>query len=120
MRRLLVLLISCALCTGCYYDVGFISVRRDVIDVGSVAVGDSARATFKFRNCSPDSVSASFLPECDCTTVSAESLELGPHERGNIEVKVAVESPLEFTKYVYVQDADGDAFFTIAIKGCGK
>jgi hypothetical protein len=47
-------------------------------------------------------------------------MELGPHKRGSVEVKVAVESPGEFTKYVYVQAAGGDVFFTVAVKGRGK
>lgn len=90
------------------------------MNVGRANVGDSVCATFKFRNDTYATQTVTFLPECDCTTVSAESMELGPHKRGSIEVKVAVESPGEFTKYVYVQAAGGDEFFTVSIKGRGK
>ncbi len=107
--------------TSCYRTTdGVISVRRDTVNVGSANVGDSVCATFKFRNNTYATQTVTFLPECDCTTVSAESMELGPHKRGSIEVKVAVESPGEFTKYVYVQAAGGDEFFTVSIKGRGK
>lgn len=77
-------------------------------------------ATFKFRNNTYATQTVTFLPECDCTTISAESMELGPHKRGSIEVMVAVETPGEFTKCVYVQAADGDVFFAVTVKGRGK
>lgn len=107
--------------TSCYRTTdGVISIRRDTVNVGRASVGDSVCATFKFRNNTYATQTVTFLPECDCTTVSAERMELGPHKRGSIEVKVAVESPGEFTKYVYVQAAGGDVFFSVAIKGRGK
>jgi hypothetical protein len=107
--------------TGCYRTTReVITVRRDTVNVGRANVGDSVCAMFKFRNNTYATQTVTFLPECDCTTVSAESMELGPHKRGSVEVKVAVESPGEFTKYVYVQAAGGDVFFTVAVKGRGK
>lgn len=107
--------------SGCYSTTdGVISVRRDTVNAGSVEVGDSVCATFKFRNNTYATQTITFLPECDCTTVSAESIRIEPHKRGRINVKVAVETPGEFTKYVYVQAAGGDKFFTVSIKGHGK
>ena len=107
--------------TGCYSTTdGVIYLRRDTVNVGRANVGDSVCATFKFRNNTYATQTVTFLPECDCTTVSAESMELWPLKRGSIEVKVAVEAPGEFTKYVYVQAAGGNVFFTIAVKGRGK
>lgn len=107
--------------TGCYSTTdGVISVRRDTVNAGSAEVGDSVCATFKFRNNTYATQTVTFLPECDCTTISAESIRIEPHRRGSIEVKVAVETKGEFTKYVYVQAADGDEFFTVSIKGRGK
>lgn len=107
--------------TGCYSTTsGVISVRRDTVNAGSAEVGDSVCATFKFRNNTYATQTVTFLPECDCTTVSAESIRIEPHRRGSIEVKVAVETKGEFTKYVYVQAAGGDEFFTVSIKGRGK
>ena len=106
---------------GCYSTTdGVISVRHDTVNAGSAEVGDSVCATFKFRNNTYATQTVTFLPECDCTTVSAESLRIEPHRRGSIEVKVAVETKGEFTKYVYVQAAGGDEFFTVSIKGRGK
>lgn len=107
--------------TGCYSTTdGVISVRRDTVNAGSAEVGDSVCATFKFRNNTYATQTVTFLPECDCTTVSAESIRIEPHRRGSINVKVAVETKGEFTKYVYVQAAGGDEFFTVSIKGRGK
>ena len=107
--------------TGCYRTTdGIISVRRDTMNVGRANVGDSVCATFKFRNNTYATQTVTFLPECDCTTVSAESMELGPHKRGSVEVKVAVEQPGEFTKYVFVETAGRDGFFTVTVKGRGK
>ncbi|MBR4793912.1 MAG: DUF1573 domain-containing protein [Bacteroidaceae bacterium] len=119
------LLVVCTLVVlsvaGCYSTTdGVISVRRDTVNAGSAEVGDSVCATFKFRNNTYATQTVTFLPECDCTTVSAESLRIEPHRRGSIEVKVAVETKGEFTKYVYVQAAGGDEFFTVSIKGRGK
>lgn len=119
------LLVVCTLVVlsvaGCYSTTdGVISVRRDAVNAGSAEVGDSVCATFKFRNNTSTTQTINFLPECDCTTVSAESIRIEPHRRGSIEVKVAVETKGEFTKYVYVQAAGGDEFFTVSIKGRGK
>lgn len=106
---------------NCYSTTdGVISVRHDTVNAGSAAVGDSVCATFKFRNNTYATQTVTFLPECDCTTISAESIRIEPHRRGSIEVKVAVETKGEFTKYVYVQAAGGDEFFTVSIKGRGK
>lgn len=106
---------------SCYSTTdGVISVRHDTVNAGSAAVGDSVCATFKFRNNTYATQTVTFLPECDCTTVSAESIRIEPHRRGSIEVKVAVETKGEFTKYVYVQAAGGDVFFSVAVKGRGK
>lgn len=104
----------------CSTTDGVISVRRDAVNAGSAEVGDSVCATFKFRNNTYATQTVTFLPECDCTTVSAESIRIEPHRRGSINVKVAVETKGEFTKYVYVQAAGGDEFFTVSIKGRGK
>ena len=112
--------IIAAIIISCYGKSEAISVHRDTVNVGRANVGDSVCATFKFRNNTYATQTVTFLQECDCTTVSAESMELGPHKRGSVEVKVAVESPGEFTKYVYVQAAGGDVFFSVAIKGRGK
>lgn len=107
--------------TSCYSTTdGVISVRRDTVNVGRANVGASVCATFKFRNNTYATQTVTFLPECDCTTVSAESMELGPHKRGSIEVKVTVEQPGEFTKYVFVETAGSDGFFTVTVKGRGK
>lgn len=119
------LLVVCTLVVlsvaGCYSTTdGVISVRRDAVNAGRAEVGDSVCATFKFRNNTYATQTVTFLPECDCTTVSAESIRIEPHRRGSIEVKVAVETKGEFTKYVYVQAAGGDEFFTVSIKGRGK
>ena len=49
MRRLLLTLVVCAFFAGCYYDAGFISVRRETIEVGRALVGDSVHAKFRFN-----------------------------------------------------------------------
>lgn len=118
---LLICMVVVLALTSCYSPTdGVISVRRDTVNVGSANVGDSVCATFKFWNNTYATQTVTFLPECDCTTVSAESIKIEPHRRGSIEVKVAVETKGEFTKYVYVQAAGGDEFFTVSIKGRGK
>lgn len=93
------------------------SVRRDIVDVGRANVGDTVKASFTFRNNKTEQIAISFLPECDCTTVNTDYLKLGPRECGQLEVKVAVENPGEFIKYVYVQAAGKDDFITVAVKG---
>ena len=106
---------------GCYYNAdGTISVRNNIVDVGSVVVGDSACAMFCFRNNTAADVILTFMPECDCTTVSAETMQLGHYRRGRMEVKVAVEAPGEFRKYMYVQVEGSDDFILVAIKGYAK
>lgn len=114
------ILLTTLVITGCYGSIGAYSVRRKMIDVGQARVVNTGMAQFSFRNNRKELLVISFLPECDCTTVSAESITVEPHRRGSINVKVAVETKGEFTKYVYVQAAGGDEFFTVSIKGRGK
>ena len=91
-----------------------------MINAGSAAVGDSVSATFRLRNNTDQEQTVTFLPECDCTTVSPESMSIGPHRTGRLEVRVAVESPGEFIKYVFVEAAGSDDFFTVTVRGRGK
>ena len=108
------------LLAGCYDSDGAFSVRREMVDVGRANVGDSVKASFTFRNTQSAQSVLSFLPECDCTTVSSNTLRLQPSECGKVEVKVAVESEGEFVKYVYVQASGAEDFMTIAVKGHTK
>ena len=113
-------LVATPLLTGCNDPDAAFSVRREIIDVGQAAVGDSVKAQFTFRNNQKESIALSFIPECDCTTVNTDVLKLQPRECGKLEVKVAVENPGEFTKYVYVQAAGSEDFMAIAVKGHTK
>ncbi|MBO7111832.1 MAG: DUF1573 domain-containing protein [Bacteroidaceae bacterium] len=106
--------------TACYDTEGSFSVRREIVDVGSASVGDSVKAMFTFRNNKKEQIAISFLPECDCTTINRDMLRLKPRECGQLEVKVAVENPGEFIKYVYVQASGDEDFMAIAVKGHTK
>ena len=101
--------LALTLLAGCGRPDTSFTVRREMVDVGRASVGDSVRASFTFRNNKKDLLELSFLPECDCTTIDSEIIRL--------EVKVAVESPGEFVKYVYVQASGDENFMTIAVKG---
>lgn len=108
------------LLVGCYDSDSAFSVRREMVDVGQANVGDSVKAFFTFRNNKKEQIAITFLPECDCTTVNTDVLKLQPRECGKLEVKVAVENPGEFTKYVYVQAAGSEDFMAIAVRGYTK
>ena len=75
---------------------------------------------WSFKNNKKEQIAITFLPECDCTTVNKEILRLKPRECGQLEVKVAVENPGEFIKYVYVQASGDEDFMAIAVKGYTK
>ena len=47
-------------------------------------------------------------------------MRLKPRECGKLEVKVAVESPGDFVKYVYVQASGQEDFMAVAVKGRTK
>lgn len=117
---LYVCMIAAFVLTGCYDSDSAFSVRSEIIDVGKAHVGDSVSASFTFRNNMKESIAITFLPECDCTTVSSNTMRLQPRECGKLEVKVAVESEGEFIKYVYVQASGAEDFMTIAVKGHAK
>lgn len=118
---LMTCIVTASALAGCNSQCnGAISVHRDMINAGSAAVGDSVSATFRFRNNTDQAQTVTFLPECDCTTVSTESMKLAPDETGKLKVKVTVEQPGEFTKYVFVETAGSDGFFTVTVKGRGK
>lgn len=103
--------------TSCGRPDESFSVRRDMVDVGRANVGDSVKASFTFRNNKDEHIDLSFLPECDCTTVDSDFMRLEARECRQLEVKVAVESPGEFVKYIYVQASGDEDFITIAVKG---
>lgn len=105
---------------SCYDREGAFSVRREMVDVGQASVGDSVKAMFTFKNNKKEQIAITFLPECDCTTINRDMLRLKPRECGQLEVKVAVENPGEFIKYVYVQASGDEDFMAIAVKGRTK
>lgn len=116
-KKLLAAIVCLAGLSGCYYDAGFVSVRKDSVEVGSAVVGDSVHAEFKFRNRTDNAVKMTFMPECDCTTVSADVMELEPGQRGVLKVSVGIDAPGEFYKYVFVQTRNGDGFLTVSVHG---
>lgn len=101
---------------GCDEADEMFSVRRTSVDVGEVSVGDSVVATFSFKNNTRQELSVSFMPECDCTTVDREFMILGPRKGGQLRVKVAVENPGEFVKYVFAQASGSEDFITVAVR----
>ena len=104
--------------TGCYSITdGAVSVRRDIVNVGRAQVGDTVSATFRFRNSSQGSIELTFMPECDCTKVVPESMLLAPRERGTLSVRVGLDMPGEFCKYVYVTAAGSDGFLPLSVNG---
>lgn len=113
-------LVSAPFLTGCNDPDAAFTVRREIIDVGQAAVGDSVKVQFTFRNNQKEQLALTFMPECDCTTINTDILRLKPRECGKLEVKVAVESPGEFIKYVYVQASGQEDFMAVAVKGRTK
>lgn len=113
-------LVATPLLTGCNDTDAAFTVRREIIDVGQAAVGDSVKAQFMIRNNQKEQLALTFMPECDCTTINTDILRLKPRECGKLEVKVAVESPGEFIKYVYVQASGQEDFMAVAVKGHTK
>jgi len=119
-KHFYVCMIAAFVLTGCYDSDSAFSVRSEIIDVGKAHVGDSVSASFTFRNNMKESIAITFIPECDCTTISTEAMKLEPRGCGQLDVKVAVEDSGEFIKYVYVQAAGSEDFITIAVKGRTK
>lgn len=97
-----------------------ITFNRDVVKVRRVHVGDSVSSVFRFHNNTEEKQTVSFIPDCDCTTISPKSINLSPHERGELMVKINVDSAGEFIKYVYAQVEGSDAFIVLKVKGSGK
>lgn len=106
--------------TGCYNTPdGTITVRNDIINLGHAYVGDSICATLYFRNNTPLPVKMTFIPECDCTSISDDSIIIGKRKRFKIKVKVPVKAPGEFYNHVYAQSVGNDDFITVTISGFG-
>ena len=112
--------IGLTLLTGCSNPDEQYSVRRSTIDVGSANIGDSVCASFTFKNQTAEEMNICFIPDCDCTTIDRDFLKLRPHKRGQLKVKVAVDKPGEFIKYVYVKKENAEDYMIIAVKGHTK
>ena len=96
-----------------------ITFNHNIVKVGSIQIGDTAIAMFRFRNNSFEHQTVLFIPECDCTVVSPERLELAPKKRGAVSVSVRVDEAGEFNKYVFVQIQGSDESYTLAINCTG-
>lgn len=106
--------------SGCHDTTNnAITVKEAMIKVGNAYVGDSVCATFHFRNNTLSPILLTFIPECDCTIVSADSIIVGMHKRVKIKIKVDVKAPGEFYNHVYVQSLSNDDFITVTITGFG-
>lgn len=124
-RRRLNLIFVCMfstaiLITGCENSVVPISVRKDLVSIKKVHVGDSVNAMFEFRNNTFERQIVTFLPECDCTSLSAENMILEPRESGILKVRVGISAPGIFNKHIFVQIENSNEFFTVAVNGCAK
>lgn len=115
----LLCVIIVAIIISCYRSEK-VSVRRDIVNVGRVDVGDTVCATFKFKNHTYVTQRLSFRTDCNYVILNSSTMNLEPHKRGKFDVKVLVESPGEFAKYVYVQAAGGDISFAVTVKGYAK
>ena len=113
-------LVAIPFLTSCNETDAAFTVRREIIDVGQANVETSVKAQFTFRHNRQEQFALSFLPECDCTTINTDIMRLKPRECGKLEVKVAVESPGDFVKYVYVQASGQEDFMAVAVKGRTK
>lgn len=120
-HNMLACIMSVIVLAGCYcHRDGVIAVRCDAIDVGSIIVSDSTSATFRFKNKTYVDQVVTFHSESEGTTLSVENIKIGAHRVGRLEVKVVVDSPGEFAKFVHVEAANGDVSYDITVKGCGR
>ena len=96
-----------------------ITFNHIIAKVGSVKVGDTAIATFRLRNNTSERQTIMFIPECDCTVVCPDRLELAPMKRGVIKVSVRVNETGEFNKYVFVQIQGKNESYTLSVNCTG-
>lgn len=104
--------------TGCSTNISDkLDIRREVNKVGEVPVSDSVRVSFKLKNCSNDTLTVSLMPECDCTTVSVEEVVLPPRVKVNVDASVKLDMAGDFQKYIFVQIAGSEEFYSVEIRG---
>lgn len=114
----LLILICIMIVTSCSTDISdILDIRREVNKVGEVPVSDSVRVSFKLKNCSNDTLTLSLMPECDCTTVSVEEVVLPTRVKVNVDASVKLDMAGDFQKYIFVQIAGSEEFYSVEIRG---
>lgn len=114
----LLILICIMIVTSCRTETSdTLDIRREVNKVGEVPVSDSVRVSFKLKNCSNDTLTVSLMPECDCTTVSVEEVVLTPRNKVSVDARVKLDIAGDFQKYIFVQIAGSEEFYSVEIRG---
>ena len=116
-RLLLLAVTLVSMLSGCSKVSSSVYVVSSAKKVGIVQPGDSAFAVFRFFNTSDSVTTLTVLPECDCTNVSTTNLVLQPHSSEKLYVSTLPDKSGEFAKYIYIENPDGNGFFTLSISG---
>ena len=116
-RLLLLAVTLVTMLSGCSKVSSSVYVVSETKKVGIVQPGDSAFAVFRFFNTSDSVTTLTVLPECDCTNVSTNRLVLQFHSSEKLYVSTLPDKSGEFAKYIYIENPDGNGFFTLSVSG---
>lgn len=94
-----------------------IAIRNSECECGNTELCDSVHAKFRLRNVSADTIRLMLVPECDCTTLNADSLVLAPYSHATICADAKLNYVGEYVKYIFVQKEDSEFFLTLSIHG---
>lgn len=78
---------------------------------------DSVHVALTIKNMSKDSVVLYIFPECDCTIVNPDQIQMKAHMNQNVMISFYINSSSYFERLVYLLNEKTEKIDTIVIRG---
>lgn len=78
---------------------------------------DTAHVVLLIKNKSTDTIGLMMIPECDCTEINPEYLQLKPYSKQHVDIAYYVNTKYYYEKILYVEREKTGMRDTIIIRG---
>lgn len=100
----------------------FVGCSKGVVYDKSIMIKDTIRddsvhVALTIRNMSKDSAVLYIFPECDCTKVNPDQIQLKAHTNQNVMISFYLNSSSYFERLVYLLNEKTEKIDTIVIRG---
>ena len=113
--RCLFVVVLLFLLAGCNGQ-GILDFEREITIKESI-YGDTVYTSLVIRNRSNDTLGLTVIPECDCTVVFPESVQLKPRSRQKVKIAYYVNTVSYYEKMIYLECEKTGVIDTVVIRG---